>query len=65
MSIDITIPANPAATVFVPAKDAAGVAESGKSAARAEGVEFLRRQNNAAVYAVGSGTYRFQLTDAP
>jgi alpha-L-rhamnosidase len=60
--IEVTIPANATATVFVPAKDAAGVTESGKSAAQAEGVKFLRMQNNAAVYAVGSGTYRFQST---
>jgi hypothetical protein len=28
----------------------------------AEGVQFLRMENNAAVYAVGSGTYQFQST---
>ncbi len=59
LSMDITIPANTTATVYVPAKDAAGVAESGKPANSAEGVKFLRMENNAAVYAVGSGTYRF------
>ena len=39
-----------------------GVLESGKPAAQAEGVKFLRVQHNAAVYAVDSGTYRFQST---
>ena len=62
LHLDITIPANTSATVFVPAKDAATVTESGKPAAQAEGVKFLRLENNAAVYAVGSGTYRFQST---
>ena len=38
------------------------VTESGKPAAKAEGVKFLRMENHAAVYAVGSGTYRFQST---
>jgi alpha-L-rhamnosidase len=56
----ITIPPNTTATVVVPAKDAAGVTESGKPAGEAEGVKFLRMENNTAVYAVGSGTYQFQ-----
>jgi alpha-L-rhamnosidase len=46
----------------VPAKEAAGVTESGKPATVTEGVNFLRMQDNAAVYAVGSGTFRFQST---
>ncbi len=54
------IPANTTATVYIPTKDAASVTESGKPAAQAEGVSFLRMENNAAVYAVGSGTYQFQ-----
>ena len=60
LTINATIPANTTATVYVPAKDAAGVTESGKPADEAAGVKFLRMENNAAVYAVGSGTYRFQ-----
>jgi len=56
----ITIPPNSTATVFVPAKDASSVTESGKPAGDAEGVKFLRMENNTAVYAVGSGTYQFQ-----
>jgi len=62
LTMEVTIPANTTATVFVPTKDAAGVTESGTSAAKAEGVKFLRTENNAAVYAVGSGAYRFQAT---
>ncbi|MEI6604208.1 MAG: glycoside hydrolase family 78 protein [Verrucomicrobiota bacterium] len=60
LTMDITIPVNTTATVYVPAKDATGVTESGKPAAKAEGVIFLRMENSAAVYAVGSGAYRFQ-----
>jgi len=62
LTMDVTIPVNTTATVYVPAKDATGVTESGKPAAKAEGVIFLRMENSAAVYAVGSGTYRFQST---
>ncbi|MEI6604734.1 MAG: glycoside hydrolase family 78 protein [Verrucomicrobiota bacterium] len=59
LKMDVTIPINTTATVYVPAKDAAGVTESGKPAAKAEGVKFLRVENNAAVYEVGSGCYQF------
>jgi alpha-L-rhamnosidase len=58
--LEITIPPNTTATVYVPAKDETGVTESGKPAAKAVGVKFLRMENNAAVYEVGSGTYCFQ-----
>jgi alpha-L-rhamnosidase len=58
--LEITIPPNTTATVHVPAKEEAGVTESGKPAAKADGVKFLRMENNAAVYEVGSGAYRFQ-----
>lgn len=59
LELEVRIPANTAATVHVPAKDAASVTESGKPASAAEGVKFLRLENGAALYEVGSGTYRF------
>lgn len=59
---EVTIPANATATVCVPSKDTAEVTESGKTAAQAEGGKLLRLRNDAAVYAVGSGTCRFQST---
>jgi alpha-L-rhamnosidase len=60
VSMEVTIPPNTTATVFVPAQDAAGVTESGKPADKAKGVKFLRMENSAAVYAVGSGSYQFK-----
>ena len=62
LTLEVTIPANATATVHVPAASAAAVTESGKPAAEADGVKFLRMEANAAVYAVGSGTYRFEST---
>ena len=59
LSMDVIIPANTTATVFVPARDAAGVTESGMTASKAKGVKFLRMENGAAVYAVESGGYQF------
>ena len=55
----VTVPANTTATVYVPAADALHVTESGRPAASAEGVKFLRQENGVASYEVGSGTYRF------
>ena len=47
------------ATVYVPARDGGSVMESGRDAQAAEGVRFLRRENDNFVFAVGSGEYRF------
>jgi hypothetical protein len=59
LSMEVTIPPNTIATIHVPAKDATTVTESGIPAAQAAGVKFLRMENGAALYAVGSGTYQF------
>ena len=69
LTMEVTIPINTSATVYVPvaskpgehgpAKDAAGVTESGKPAAKSNGVRFLRMEDGAAVYDVRSGRYTF------
>jgi alpha-L-rhamnosidase len=59
LSLDVTIPANTTATVYVPARDAASLMESGRPASKATGVRFLRSEGGAAVYEVGSGIYHF------
>ena len=56
---NITVPANTTATVYVPAKDAAAVTESGKPATEADGVKFLRMEKDRAVYQVSAGSYGF------
>ena len=60
--MEIAIPANTAATVYVPAKDAAAVTEGSQPAAQAEGVKFLRTEDGAAVFLVDSGCFHFQST---
>ena len=59
LTLDVTVPPNTTATVYVPAKDAASVTESGQPAATASNVKFLRMDAGAAVFEVGSGTYAF------
>jgi alpha-L-rhamnosidase len=63
--LDVTVPPNATATVFVPARAAAAVTESGKPAAQAEGVRFVRLEAAAAAFEVGSGTYHFRSAPAP
>lgn len=57
--LNVTIPANTTATVFLPAKDAASITESGKPLSAIEGVKALRMEGDRALLTVESGTYRF------
>jgi hypothetical protein len=57
--LSVTIPPNTTATVCVPAAKAEDVQESGKPAAKAPGVKFLRLENGKAVFEIGSGQYEF------
>ncbi|HEX8316055.1 MAG TPA: family 78 glycoside hydrolase catalytic domain, partial [Flavisolibacter sp.] len=59
LMMKVSIPPNTTATVFVPAGKAS-VTESGKPAAAAKGVKFVRTENGRAVYELGSGEYAFQ-----
>jgi alpha-L-rhamnosidase len=60
LTMEVTIPVNTTATVYVPAKAAAAVSESGQPASQATGVKFLRMEGAAAVFHVGSGIYQFK-----
>jgi alpha-L-rhamnosidase len=57
--LEVTVPANTTATVYLPAKAAAGITESGQAADHARGVKFVRFENSAAIYEVESGRYSF------
>jgi alpha-L-rhamnosidase len=58
--LNLAIPANTQATVYVPAKGVKQVSESGRPARNAEGVHFSRSENGAAVFEVESGRYSFR-----
>jgi alpha-L-rhamnosidase len=58
--LNVAIPPNTTATVWVPAADPADVTESGRSALQAQGVKLLRAEANAAVFEVESGNYTFR-----
>jgi alpha-L-rhamnosidase len=56
---NFTIPANTTATIYIPAENAKSIRESRQAVADSEGIEFLRMEEGAAVYKVGSGKYAF------
>jgi hypothetical protein len=58
-SLNLTIPPNTAATVFLPAPSADAVRESGVAAVKSPGVKFLRLENGCAVFETASGRYQF------
>ena len=57
--LSVAVPANTTATVYIPAASEQDVTERGKPASQAEGVKFLRMEDGAAVFEVGSGNYEF------
>ncbi|MFF8934557.1 family 78 glycoside hydrolase catalytic domain [Streptomyces paradoxus] len=58
-TLTVTVPVNTVAEVHVPAGTRDAVTEGGRPADRAKGVRFLRMEDAAAVFQVGSGTYDF------
>ena len=59
-TLTAVVPPNTTATVFMPCANAGAVQENGQPAERAQGVELLRRENSAAVYALSSGRFVFE-----
>jgi alpha-L-rhamnosidase len=58
-TLNVTIPANTTATVYVPAKNIASVTESSMPVSKAQAVSALRMGRDCAIFAVGSGSYKF------
>lgn len=58
--LNVTVPPNTTATIFVPAKSAETVLEHGKPARDSPGIRFLEMNGGCAVFAVESGEYNFK-----
>ncbi len=58
LSLDLTIPVNAGAEVYIPAK-VDEIKEGGKVITTVKDIRFLRMENNNAVFQVGSGSYHF------
>jgi len=59
LTLDVGIPPNTTATLFVPTSEPSSITESGVPAASARGVTFLRAERDATVFELQSGHYRF------
>ncbi|MDB6123630.1 MAG: Bacterial alpha-L-rhamnosidase [Pedosphaera sp.] len=57
--LEVTIPANTTATVYLPARNAAEITEGNRALKEASGIRFLRMEDTRAVLAVQSGSYHF------
>ena len=60
LTMELSIPVNTTATVYIPTKDIGSITESGKPANKSQDVKFLRMEGRTAVYEIGSGHYKFQ-----
>jgi alpha-L-rhamnosidase len=58
-TLDVTIPVNTTAKVYMPANDSESVTEGGQPANKAKEVQLVNMKDGNAVFAVGSGQYRF------
>ena len=65
INLDVVIPPNTTAQIFVPATNASVVTESGLPAGSAPGVTYVGMSNNCAVYSVGSGHYLWSSIHPP
>lgn len=61
-SMEVVIPVSCRATVYVPASELAMISENGRPSDQAPGIEFLEMKEGYAVFAVGSGSYNFEIS---
>ncbi len=59
--MNLTIPPNTTATVYIPATVDKNVTESGKPVSSFDGIRFQRMDNGQTVFQVAAGTYRFAI----
>jgi alpha-L-rhamnosidase len=57
--LDVTVPANTMATIYVPSSSREDVTESGSPVEKVDGIKFVRQERNKTVVQVPSGTYHF------
>jgi len=60
LTLDITIPPNTLAKVYVPTKNIKGITENGEKIEKIKSIVFLYEEDGFAVLEVGSGDYRFK-----
>lgn len=63
LTLEVTIPPNTSATVYVPTDDATSMTENGLPAAADIGVKLLRSEESVAIFTLDSGHYTFVAAD--
>lgn len=61
LTLDIVIPANSIATIYLPAADAAGITESGMPLTNQKDLNIQGTENGKTVVKAGSGSYHFEI----
>ena len=59
-TLEITVPANCTASVYIPTNDSGGITESGDLIDKAHGVTFMGTEDDASLFSIGSGKYHFE-----
>ncbi len=60
LSLDVTIPCNTTAVVYIPSGDPDGVSESGVPVGKNADIKVIGHENGRTIVQVGSGTYHFK-----
>jgi hypothetical protein len=60
-TLNVEIPVNTTATVYLPTTTVSAVTESGKSIHTQKKIQFLRIDKDKALYKIGSGVYAFKV----
>jgi len=59
LTLEVVVPVNTTATIFIPTWNKGSITESGRPVENAKDVKFLRQENDKTVFEVGSGNYKF------
>ncbi len=59
LTLDVVVPANTTATIYLPAKAGVSITESGEALERVAGLKLVSRDQEVAIIEIGSGTYKF------
>jgi alpha-L-rhamnosidase len=58
--LDVTIPGNTTATIYIPANDPKNISEGGKKIEKVKEIKFLKMENGCGVFQLSTGNYHFR-----
>ena len=63
LTMNVTVPPNTTAMVYVPAKTVKAITESGKNISKTDGINLMGEENGSVILKVGSGSYLFKINN--